>query len=424
MAVLTAVKEFGHSFTKQFGAPKGKVESFIEVPFETTDGSTAIPDGLVRVSRGGRSWVALIEVKTGRSKLGTEQVETYLDVARDNGFDCVITISNQIPRIPGEHPVSVSRTKLRKVDLHHISWSRVLTEAVMQKSFRGVADPDQAWILGELIRYLEHPNAGSLDFDDMGEHWVAVRDAATHGTLRPTDKKAPEIASAWEELVTFIALRLGRELGANVQEVLSRKELADPSLRIGKVVQQMCDEGVLEGTIRIPGTVGDIRFCANLKAQQITADVACNAPSEGRPKTRINWLLKQLKGAPEQVRIDCYGARTRRSMSELLGSARHKPELLLPVDGKEVGSFVVGITRPMGVKRAGTKGSFVSTVVATVDEFYREVVQNLSAWKAAAPKFADSEETEEEIGREAGETGEAQREEGVQERKDSVQSES
>ena len=64
----------------------------------------------------------------------------------------------------------------------------MLAEAVMQKEFRGVADPDQAWILGELIRYLEHRRSGALEFDDMGESWVAVRDAVAAGTLRATDK--------------------------------------------------------------------------------------------------------------------------------------------------------------------------------------------------------------------------------------------
>lgn len=64
MAVLSAVDEFGQSFTKQFGAHKGTVETFIEVPFELSGGSTVIPDGLIQVARGKRIWTALVEVKT------------------------------------------------------------------------------------------------------------------------------------------------------------------------------------------------------------------------------------------------------------------------------------------------------------------------------------------------------------------------
>ena len=40
-----------------------------------------------------------------------------------------------------------------------------------------------------------------------------------------------EALSRWEQLLRYAALRLGRELGADVQVVLSRKEAADPSLR-------------------------------------------------------------------------------------------------------------------------------------------------------------------------------------------------
>jgi|GEM_PF-6119848 len=56
--------------------------------------------------------------------------------------------------------------------------------AVMQKEYRGIADPDQAWVLGELIRYLEHPRSGALEFSDMGPSWVPLRDAVSAGTLR------------------------------------------------------------------------------------------------------------------------------------------------------------------------------------------------------------------------------------------------
>ena len=201
LAVLVAVDEFGAAFTNPLGAPKGHLNAYIEVPFELADGRCVRPDGLVQITRGKRTWTALIEVKTGKNLLDGSQIEAYLDAAKEQGFDCVITISNQIAKIPGEHPVHVDKRKLRRVAIHHISWSRLLTEAVLQKSHRGVADPDQAWILGELIRYLEHENAGAVDFRDMGEFWVGVRDAVKNGTLRQSDKKAIEVAGKWEELV-------------------------------------------------------------------------------------------------------------------------------------------------------------------------------------------------------------------------------
>ena len=105
LAVMTAVREFGVAMTKPFGAPSGPVEAYIEVPFET-GGKRVFPDGLVRVCRGQTTWTALVEVKTGANPLGREQLEAYLDVAKAEGFDALITISNELAPMPGAHPTT------------------------------------------------------------------------------------------------------------------------------------------------------------------------------------------------------------------------------------------------------------------------------------------------------------------------------
>lgn len=66
------MEEFGLAITKPYGAPKGQLESFIEVTFELADGRSIRPDGLIRTSRGKRSWTALIEVKTGNNELNRD----------------------------------------------------------------------------------------------------------------------------------------------------------------------------------------------------------------------------------------------------------------------------------------------------------------------------------------------------------------
>ncbi len=80
LAVMSAVKEYGRTLTKALGAHAGEIDTFIEVEFDL-DGKKVIPDGLIRVSRGSRVWTCLVEVKTGRNDLQTEQLENYLEVA-------------------------------------------------------------------------------------------------------------------------------------------------------------------------------------------------------------------------------------------------------------------------------------------------------------------------------------------------------
>jgi len=205
-------------------------------------------------------------VKTGGAELEKAQVESHLDVARENGFDVVLTISNEMAPAPGVHPLDVDRRKLRKVALHHLSWAEVLTVAVQQRVHRGVSDPDQAWILGELIRYLEHPKSGALDFSDMGASWVTIREAVATGTLRTSDKGLAEVISRWEQLLRFAALRLGRELGADVQVQLSRKELVDPTLRFAAQTQSLVANATLTGTLRIPDAAAPVDIVADLRA--------------------------------------------------------------------------------------------------------------------------------------------------------------
>lgn len=398
LAVMAAVKEFGRTITKRLGAPAGDLRTYTEVPFEL-NGRRVFPDGLLQVTRGQRTWTALVEVKTGTNVIESEQLETYLDVAREEGFDAVLTVSNEIPPVPGTHPTSVDRRKLRRVSLHHLSWTFVLTEAVMQKVHRGVSDPDQAWILGELIRYLEHPKSGALEFEDMGSAWPSVREAVRAGTLRASDKGALEVANRWDQLVRYVCLRLGRQLGVEVEPVLSRKELDDPGVRAQGLVTGLERDGCLDGGIRIPDTVSPITLSADLRAQLVTAAIDVAAPREGRPMTRVNWLLRQLKAAPGTIRIDAFAAHARgASTSELLSAAREESGRLVADPKRELRSFRVALSAPMGTKRGQGRGSFTGSVLDLVDAFYESVVQTVRPWAPAPPKLRPEKVVEREPG--------------------------
>lgn len=281
--------------------------------------------------------------------------------------------------------------------LHHMSWTEVLTEAVMQKVHRGVADPDQAWILGELIRYLEHPRSGALEFEDMGPSWVTLRDAVASGTLRPNDRAAAEVAGRWDQLLRYTCLRLGRQLGIEVQPVVSRKEATDPGARVQSLVGSLVTKGALESAIRIPNTVGLISVTADLRGGRVFASVDVEAPREGRDQTRVNWLLRQLKDAPETLRIDVFALHSRgATKSELLRTARTDPRLLIDARRREVRSFRLTLASLMGSKRGLGRGSFIGSVLDLLDSFYGSTVQALKPWTAAPPKMRPAPEAEPE----------------------------
>jgi hypothetical protein len=389
LAVLTSVREFGRTITQPLGAPAGVVTAFVEVPFMLGE-KRVYPDGLIRAHRGSKSWTALVEVKTGKNELAIEQIENYLDVAREQGFDAVLTISNEVAAMAGQHPTKIDKRKTRKVALHHLSWSQVLSAAVMQKEHRGVADADQGWILGELIRYLEHPRSGALEFDDMGAAWVPVRQAVAAGTLRQADKTAPEVAARFDALLRYCSLQLGRRLGDEVTPSISRKEQADPALRIASLVSKLASDGVLEGSIRIPNTAGLLVLTADLRASRVTCHVDIDAPHEGRPATRVNWLIRQLRAAPDSLRVEAFAFHARGAgTAELLKDIREKPAILIADPTKDLRMFRVAVSTPMGAKRGRGRGSFIDSVTEAINGFYGEVMQNLKAWTATPPKLRE-----------------------------------
>jgi len=389
LAVMSAVREFSRTLLQPLGAPAGKVQAFIEVPFVLGE-SRVYPDGLIRVARGQKNWTALVEVKTGTNVLGAEQLERYLDVARENDFQALITISNEIPAMAGQHPTAVDKRKLKRVDMHHWSWTQLLAEAVMQKEHRGVADPDQAWILGELIRYLEHPRSGALQFDDMGAAWVPVREAVTAGTLRPKDKGVLDVVARFDALLRFASLQLGRRLGTEVMPVLSRKELADPALRAEALVDSLVSTGTMQGAIRIPDTVGPLVVTVDLRANRVTCHVDLDAPREGRPTTRVNWLVRQLRNAPDNVRIEAHSAHARGpGQAELLRVVREDSTVLLGAQQQDLRSFRIALTSPTAAKRGRGRGTFIDSVLDSVDGFYADVIQYLKAWSATPPRLRD-----------------------------------
>lgn len=127
-----------------------------------------------------------------------------------------------------------------------------------------------------------------------------------------------------------------------------------------------------------------------LRGQQIITSISLKAPKTGRTTTKINWLLRQLKSTAANVRVDSWAARSRTSMADLLGNVRNNQELLVPTDKREIVSFTVSLSRPMGMKRSTGKNSFVDSVMGALDDFYGDVVQHLREWQPAAPKLEKS----------------------------------
>lgn len=396
LAVMSAVPDFCHALLAGMKAHKGKISTFTELRFRDEEERLHIPDGAVVIERGQKQWSCLVEIKTDGAVLEGDQVSRYLDLARDHGFDGFLTISNQICGDPQGLPYAVRRQKLRNLNVYHLSWWHVLTEAIVQHRFRGISDPDQAWILGELIRYLDDEKSGAAGFEGMGQAWVRVRESARNGTLRADDPEAKTISARWEQFVEYLCLHLSQELGVDVKHLRPRGKTAED--QVSAATQLLASDGVFASSVQVPDAVGPIGIEANLRTRQVTTSVEVPSPKEGRPKTRINWLLRQLTDAPDDLRIDVHFNRVRATRSELLRDCRRSPELLLLKDDpkREPRAFVVALAKPMGKKDGRKEGSFVAETRRQATDFYGDLVQGLIAPRTQAPKIRDPETTESE----------------------------
>jgi hypothetical protein len=391
LSVMMAVPDFSKVLLKKAGASAGDLKTYIEPEFTLENGQKTRPDGAMIVRRGSSEWKALVEVKTSTNELRTDQIEGYLDLARDKGFDAVITISNQLGSAVDAIPVSVDKKKVKKVSLFHWSWVEILTEAVVQREHRGVSDPDQAWILAELIAYLKHPQSGAMQFQDMGPHWVTVREAAREGMLRASDPGVNEVVSKWDQFIQYLCLHLAGDLGVEVTHVLSRQERDDPASHRQALIRQLVETKELSGTIRVKNAANPITLTAALGARTTTASIEIDAPTEGRPLTRVNWLIRQLNDAHERTLVACRFSGTRDTNSGRLGELRTTPDALLLTDKQHPPrAFTILSMREMGTKRTGVSGSFIGEATDLLLSFYRTVVQGLRPYASPPPRLPEA----------------------------------
>lgn len=213
---------------------------------------------------------------------------------------------------------------------------------------------------------------------------MPVREAVISGTLRPADKKAAQVAESWERLVRQVCLRQSGDLGVDVTPVGSRRGGADSTARTGQHVKSLVEHGTLTAGLRIRGAVGPLRLTASIRTGQVETSVDVLAPQEGRPLTRVNWLLRQLADAPAGLRVDALTGSPTQNRCELLDVARKDPKLLIP--DTELRGYTLTLTQPLGTRRGVGRGGFITSIHGAIDSFYRDVMQGIRPWAPPPPK--------------------------------------
>ena len=377
LSVMSQVPEFGRRLTAGFGAPAGRMETFTEVSLPHGD-SPKRPDGVIRVERAGKLWTALLETKTNGNPLKPEQVQDYMDIAARRGYEAVITLSNDVA-LEGSPlvDVKIDGRRTHKVALRHLSWAEVTHQAQLLIRHEGVDNAAHAWLLQELLHYLQHENSGCHGFQNMGPAWVPVRNSIDEETLCQGDPRAVDVVENWERLVRQVCLRLGGELGQKVLPVQRARRGTDPRSRRADLADRLCQDGRLHAELRIDGTPGVLAITADLRTSRLRTSIEIPAAESGSPLTWAKRLVRQLAEAPADLHVETltggHGGGPRGTLERL----RPEPADILPKDGSRIVACRLSLFKSMGSTRGRAETGFIRSVDEAVDRFYAGVVTQL-----------------------------------------------
>lgn len=399
LAVFAAVPDFAREVLDDAGVSIGKrskIRCCTEVVFKGSN-SELRPDGLIVVEKASGDWTALVETKVGRAELTSKQVEAYLDIAKKQDYDAVITISNQFAALPTHHPVVASRTK---AELYHFSWMSIVTRALALSDSKAISDSDKL-MLEELTHYLQHNASGVTSDIRMSGNWRNVcQNIHQNAILNKKDDEVAGAVSDWFQLLRYLSIRLSKKLGHKPCHVwMSNKHKKDPEMRLSDAISDLVEKKELSAEIEVPNAAGRIALTVSLARKTIDLGVNIQTPKDRKqPLAAINFVLGQMKNCKkEDIRVRVNWPRrmmpTEMFLTEALDEDAKKR--LVPSDFKELPTSV-DILRTVDLGSAEIKSA--SKLPEKAGEklicFYNDAVQGMKQWVPKAPKLRTEPELE------------------------------
>ena len=400
LSIIQSVPPFAEALISSIGQRVGirsKTECFTEVVFKKSPLNTEIrPDGLLIINIGNRSWKALIEAKIGNRQIEENQIVNYCQLAKLNGIDTVITISNQFAALPTHHPLKLNKRATSGINVYHWSWMYILTQAQLTLDDKEFKIPEQRYLLDEMIKYFEHEKVPVSSFDRMNKEWTdLVKMVQRRATLNKVSPEVQNSVAAWHQEQKDICLKLSRKLGRHVTLKLPRKHSEDQEQRLLDDSRELVENNTLQCTLEIPDAASPLSIIVDVRGRAVSCEMRVTAPKDKkRSSSRINWIVNQLSKVKESdnVIIKAIWPKRASPTQAALSKLREEPTILISGNDSLLPQyFEVSMTKDMAGKFSGAK-TFIEQFEDAVPKFYEEVGQVLHNWISPPPKLKSEPE--------------------------------
>lgn len=354
------------------------------------------PDGFIYI-KNRNEWTSLVEAKVGNNSLNEEQVTKYVEDARANNIDAVITISNEFTPRVDLSPISPPKRLLTKVKLYHLSWRLILSSAILLNNKSQIEDREKSFVLDELIKFLKDDSVGNKSFTQMPLAWTDIcNDASIGAKFKNSDPKVNEVSSALIEEFSEIALNLTDHLGVDCNTKLPNSSKNDRGVwqnHISKMIinkKQACCDFI------IPNAANDLTVEIDLAKNSITVGMELKAPEDRSTSSgKINWLSRQFKIVDDKRSFVKVRWKSR-AADEFVELSKLGPDYF---KGRNQNTTIHSFTPLMQLhssKVFNSRKNFISELEKLVLEFYDLHAQYLKQWIPKAPKPIENHALEDE----------------------------
>ncbi|MCH7501343.1 MAG: hypothetical protein IH886_15315 [Nitrospinae bacterium] len=395
LSIIQSVPPFAEALMSSIGQRVGirsKTECFTEVVFKKSPLNTEIrPDGLLIIKVGNRSWKAIIEAKVGNQQIEENQIINYCQLAKQNGIDTIITLSNQFAALPTHHPLKLNKRATSGINVYHWSWMYIITQAQLTLADNDFKIPEQRYLLEEMIKYFGHEKVPVSSFARMNKEWAdLVTMVQRHATLNKTSPEVQNSVAAWHQEQKDICLKLSRDIGHHVTLKLSRKHLVDQEQRLLDDSRELVESNTLQCILEIPDAASPITIIVDVRGRTVSCEMRVTAPKDKkRSSSRVNWMVGQLKKVkePGDIIIKAIWPKRASPTQAALSKLREEPTILLSGNDSLLPQyFEVSITRDLAGKFSGPK-TFIEQFENAVLNFYKTVGERLQNWISPPPKL-------------------------------------